>query len=124
MMQVNSRTGLQKRSYFTKGFPRALTANTEFNSQWNLMLRANFYGEHYDERGTIGAAVNPSAEIDSTVYLDMERWCFGIGPQGIGVVGMLVNFTIALGLTPFCAPPTKRAQRMVESIREPEGSPQ
>ncbi|MDJ0653511.1 MAG: TonB-dependent receptor [Xanthomonadales bacterium] len=50
----------------------SLTANTEFNSQWNLMLRANFYGEHFDERGRIGAAENPSAEIDSTVYLDME----------------------------------------------------
>ena len=36
------------------------------------MARLNFYGEHYDERGTIGADTNPSAQIDSIVYLDME----------------------------------------------------
>ena len=36
------------------------------------MLRANYYGEHYDERGTIGAAVDPSAKIDPTVYFDVE----------------------------------------------------
>ena len=36
------------------------------------MLRANYYGKHFDERGRIGDAVDPSAEIDSTVYFDME----------------------------------------------------
>ena len=49
-----------------------LTANTEFSDDWNLMLRANYYGEHYDERGTIGAETNPSAEIGATVYFDAE----------------------------------------------------
>ena len=46
--------------------------NTFFGEQWNLVLRANYYGKHFDERGRIGAAVDPSAEIDSTVYFDME----------------------------------------------------
>jgi iron complex outermembrane receptor protein len=36
------------------------------------MGRITFYGEHYDERGTIGAATDPSALISSTVYLDLE----------------------------------------------------
>jgi iron complex outermembrane receptor protein len=49
-----------------------LTANTSFNDQLDLMLRANYYGEHYDERGTIGAATDPSAEIDASVYVDFE----------------------------------------------------
>jgi len=49
-----------------------LTTNTAFNDDWNLMVRANFYGSHYDERGTIGAAESPSAEIDSIVYFDAE----------------------------------------------------
>ncbi|HJP51103.1 MAG TPA: hypothetical protein QF611_08750 [Pseudomonadales bacterium] len=30
------------------------------------MVRANYYGEHYDERGTIGAAASSSTEIDAT----------------------------------------------------------
>lgn len=49
-----------------------LSTNTEIGDKWNLLLRANYYGEHYDERGTIGAATNPSAQIGSTVYFDTE----------------------------------------------------
>ncbi len=49
-----------------------LTTNTNFGDDWNLMLRANFYGSHYDERGEIGAASNPSSEIDSIIYFDAE----------------------------------------------------
>jgi iron complex outermembrane receptor protein len=48
------------------------TANTFFNDNWNVLARANFYGSHYDERGTINAATSPSAEIDATVYIDLE----------------------------------------------------
>ncbi len=48
------------------------TANTFFAENWNFMVRANYYGSHYDERGTIGAAVSPSAEIGATVYFDVE----------------------------------------------------
>lgn len=49
-----------------------LTANTYFGEKWNLMARANYYGSHYDERGTIGAAVNPSAKIGAVTYFDAE----------------------------------------------------
>ncbi|MFT4925005.1 MAG: iron complex outermembrane receptor protein [Phenylobacterium sp.] len=48
------------------------TTNTAFNESWNLMVRANYYGSHFDERGTIGAATNPSAEVDSIIYVDAE----------------------------------------------------
>jgi iron complex outermembrane receptor protein len=50
----------------------SLTANTFFNDKANLLLRANYYGDHYDERGTIGAETNPTAKINSTVYIDAE----------------------------------------------------
>ncbi len=57
------------------------TTNTNFGDDWNLMLRANFYGSHYDERGTIAGTLNDdgsiqdgsqSSEIDAVVYLDAE----------------------------------------------------
>ncbi len=48
------------------------TANTELADAWNLLFRVNYYGEHFDERGTIGAAVSPSAEIGATSYVDLE----------------------------------------------------
>ncbi len=59
-----------------------LAANTAFGDDWSLMLRANFYGSHYDERGTKGGTIESdgvtikpgsvSSEIDSIIYLDAE----------------------------------------------------
>ncbi len=49
-----------------------LTANTAFAEVWTLLDRANYYAKHIDERGRIGAASSPSAEIDATVYVDLE----------------------------------------------------
>ena len=49
-----------------------LTANTRFAQDWWFMVRANYYGEHFDERGTIDDPDSPSAEIDDIVYIDLE----------------------------------------------------
>lgn len=49
-----------------------MTTNTPLSDDVNLMVRANFYGEHYDERGTIGAETSPSALIDHTIFIDAE----------------------------------------------------
>ncbi|MCS5587334.1 MAG: TonB-dependent receptor [Porticoccaceae bacterium] len=49
-----------------------LNTFTDFNNGWSLMARLNYYGSHYDERGSIGAATDPSAEIASIIYLDLE----------------------------------------------------
>jgi cation/acetate symporter len=72
--------------------------------------------------GMVAGIVFTSAYILGAVYGGMPWWCLGIGPQGIGVVGMLLNFAVALALTPLCAAPSEAARAMVESIREPEGS--
>jgi len=48
------------------------TANTFIGENWNFMARANYYGTHYDERGTIDAETSPSAKISSTVFIDLE----------------------------------------------------
>ena len=49
-----------------------LNTLTSFGDDWTFLFRGNYYGKHWDERGTIGAAVDPSAEIGSTFYVDME----------------------------------------------------
>ena len=54
-------------------------------------------------------------------YFDMPLWCFGIKAQGIGIVGMLLNFAVTLGLTPLCGRPSEATREMVARIREPEG---
>jgi cation/acetate symporter len=60
--------------------------------------------------------------IIGSVYGGMSDWCFGIGPQGIGTVGMLLNFAVTLGLTPLFPAPSRQVQEMIESLREPEGA--
>jgi iron complex outermembrane receptor protein len=49
------------------------TANTRFAQDWWFMFRANYYGEHFDERGEInGEFGNISAKIDPIIYVDLE----------------------------------------------------
>ena len=59
----------------------SLTTNTSFGDKLNLMLRASYYGPHYDQRGVIGGSVdaagNPqsgsaSARLGSVVFVDAE----------------------------------------------------
>ena len=64
--------------------------------------------------------------IVASVYFGMAPWTFGlfengINPQGIGVVGMILNFAVTLSLTPLFPPPSAQAQAMVDVVREPEG---
>lgn len=72
--------------------------------------------------GMIAGITLTASYILGSVYGGMPRWCFGIGPEGIGAVGMLLNFAVTLSLTPFFAKPSARVQELVESIREPEGA--
>lgn len=48
-----------------------------------------------------------------------QNWFLGISPEGIGVVGMLLNFAVALTVSRFTAPPPDHIQHMVEHIRVP-----
>ena len=50
---------------------------------------------------------------------DREGWWFGISPEGIGSLGMLINFAITLGVSRFTDPPPAEVQAMVEEIRRP-----
>jgi len=60
--------------------------------------------------------------IISSVYGGMDPWCFGIRAQGIGVVGMLINFVVTLGLTPLSPAPGGRVQELLDDLRRPETS--
>ena len=64
--------------------------------------------------------------IIGTVFAGMDKWTLGltdngISPQGIGALGMLVNFAVTLALTPFTKPPLPEVCDMVDAVREPEG---
>jgi cation/acetate symporter len=48
-----------------------------------------------------------------------EHWLFGISPEGIGVIGMCLNFVVAITISHLTAPPPEHIQHMVEHIRVP-----
>lgn len=59
--------------------------------------------------------INPAANVP-------ERWLFGISPEGIGTVGMVLNFAVALTVCRLTGPPPAGVQALVENIRIPKGA--
>ena len=60
-----------------KSYPRdrvTLTANTSAGTNWSFLVRFNYFGSHYDERGRIGGADGgaPTKKLGATLFVDME----------------------------------------------------
>lgn len=55
--------------------------------------------------------------------LGWEPWFFGINPQGIGSVGMLLNAVVTIAVSHATAPPTAKMQELVETVRYPGALP-
>ena len=55
-------------------------------------------------------------------FTDSKDYWFGISPEGIGFVGMLINFIIAFLVSSRTSPPPTEVQEMVENIRIPKGA--
>ncbi|MGI9273888.1 MAG: sodium:solute symporter family protein [Endozoicomonas sp.] len=51
-----------------------------------------------------------------------ENWWFGVSPEGIGTLGMLLNFGVSLVVCHLTAAPPKEVQDMVDDIRIPSGA--
>ena len=51
-----------------------------------------------------------------------ENWLFGISPEGIGTVGMLLNFVVAFVVSSLTSEPPEEIQEMVENIRIPKSN--
>jgi cation/acetate symporter len=51
-----------------------------------------------------------------------SEWFLGISPEGIGTVGMILNFVVAILVSRMTAPPPDHIQHMVEDIRVPRGA--
>ena len=48
-----------------------------------------------------------------------ENWLLGVSPEGIGALGMVLNFVVALTVSRMTAAPPERVQALVEYIRAP-----
>ena len=59
--------------------------------------------------------INPSAD-------NPENWLLGISPEGIGTLGTIANFTVAMTVSKFTPTPPREVQAIVEDIRLPGGA--
>ncbi|WP_339515558.1 sodium:solute symporter family protein [Pseudomonas sp. RL_15y_Pfl2_60] len=49
-------------------------------------------------------------------------WWFGISPEGIGTLGMIFNFVVAVAVASVTSAPPERIQHLIEDIRVPRGA--
>jgi len=59
------------------------------------------------------------------VYPDLNtsaHWWWGISPEGIGTLGMILNFLVCFGVSYLSPPPPKEVQSLIQNIRIPKGA--
>ena len=56
--------------------------------------------------------VNPALNVE-------EYWLMSISPEGIGSIGMLINFVLAITVSSLTKKPPKQVYDMVDMIRKP-----
>ncbi|MEZ8012134.1 MULTISPECIES: sodium:solute symporter family protein [Vibrio] len=59
--------------------------------------------------------INPAASTP-------ENWWFGISPEGIGTLGMCLNFVVSIAVNKVTTEVPEDVQEMVENIRYPKGA--
>ena len=57
--------------------------------------------------------VNPEMNVPA-------HWLFGISPEGIGTLGMVLNFLVSVPVSLLTAPPPPDVQELVDNIRSPQ----
>ncbi|GAA6763705.1 hypothetical protein Thermus77927_21180 [Thermus hydrothermalis] len=74
--------------------------------------------------GMLVGLIFTATYIVGTNYLGWPRFVFGISPEGIGTVGMLLNFLVAYLVSRATPPPPAEIQKLVDEIRVPKGAGQ
>lgn len=59
--------------------------------------------------------VNPSANV-------VDNWFFGISPEGIGTLGMLLNFVVTISVSLMTKRPPEEIQDLVDRVRYPRAA--
>ncbi|MDW8424933.1 MAG: sodium:solute symporter family protein [Meiothermus sp.] len=72
--------------------------------------------------GMVVGLVFTATYIIGTSYFGMPRWFFNVSPEGIGTVGMVLNFLITYFVSRMTPEPPRDVQELVESVRIPRGA--
>ncbi|WP_108870267.1 sodium:solute symporter family protein [Aquimarina aquimarini] len=109
----------------------AETTTLAFSIAASAFFPIIFLGIFYKKMNSQGAIAGMlTGMIFSVSYIiyfkfldaDPETYLFGISPQGIGIVGMTLNFIVALSVVRFFPPPSQEIQLLVEDMRYPKGT--
>jgi len=58
----------------------------------------------------------------SPEFDNAEHWWFGISPEGIGSLGMILNFVVSVAVASVTKAPPEDIQHLIEDIRVPRGA--
>ena len=74
--------------------------------------------------GMVAGLAFTTIYIIGVKFQGMEPWLWGISAEGIGTVGMILNFVVTWGVSRLTPPPPPEIRQMVENLRLPgEGPP-
>ncbi len=97
-----------------------------------VILMGIFYRRMNKEGAIAGMAVGLIFTFSYIVHFKFvspelnsaEHWLFGVSPEGIGTLGMILNFVVAFLVSRVTAAPPEEIQHIVEDIRVPRGAGQ
>jgi len=107
----------------TVAFAFGLAASSFFPT-----LLMGIFSKRVNKEGAIsGMIAGISFTFGYIVYFQFlggktEDYLLGISPEGIGCIGMLLNFAVTFTVSAFTPPPPQEIQDMVESIRLPDNA--
>tara|TARA_B110000908_G_scaffold53010_1_gene64683 strand:- start:3936 stop:5771 length:1836 start_codon:yes stop_codon:yes gene_type:complete len=107
----------------TVAFAFGLAASSFFPT-----LLLGIFSKRVNKQGGIsGMVVGISFTIGYIIYFQFlggteDQYFFGISPEGIGVIGMLLNFIVTITVSAFTPAPPEEVQRMVRRIHNPRGA--
>ncbi len=61
--------------------------------------------------------------ISGVKFYGMQPWFFGVSAEGIGTLGMVINFSVTWIVSRFTPAPPLEIQQLVDSLRMPEDAP-
>ncbi len=73
--------------------------------------------------GMIAGLAFTAYYIIAVNFYGIEPWLFGISAEGIGTIGMIINFAVTLIVSRLTPPPPLEIQIMLENLRTPGDEP-
>jgi cation/acetate symporter len=72
--------------------------------------------------GMLAGIIFTAVYIIQTKFFGYGNWFLGITPEGIGTVGMIINFIVTIVVTSVTKAPPEHIQALVENVRVPKGA--